>query len=315
MNRRLFLALPALAAAGGASWLALWSRPISRDALARAWAAPLPPLTPPLSVYHLGHSLVGRDMPAMLAQLLPGHAYHSQLGWGASLKQHWQGDVPGFVQENRPPAFRPAGEALDSGTYDAVILTEMVEIRDAIRWHDSARHLARWAARARTGQARAGRPDVRLYLYETWHRLDDPEGWLTRIDRDLSRYWEDALVRPAMARRGVGTIHVIPGGQVMAALARAAEAGHLPGLTRREDLFARAADGSIDPIHLNDLGAYAIALTHAAVLTQQSPPGLPQRLTRADGTPADAPSAPLAAAMQRVVWDTVRSYAGSGIPA
>ena len=38
MNRRLFLALPALAAAGGASWLALWSRPISRDALARAAA-------------------------------------------------------------------------------------------------------------------------------------------------------------------------------------------------------------------------------------------------------------------------------------
>ena len=53
-----------------------------------------------------------------------------------------------------------------------------------------------------------------VYLYETWHNLDDPEGWLERIDADLERHWLDDLLRPAMAR-GAGDIHLIPGGQVL----------------------------------------------------------------------------------------------------
>ena len=45
----------------------------------------------PLRVYHLGHSLVGRDMPAMLAQMAgQGHDYALQLGWGAALSEHWR---------------------------------------------------------------------------------------------------------------------------------------------------------------------------------------------------------------------------------
>ncbi|MFD1807714.1 hypothetical protein ACFSHQ_04690 [Gemmobacter lanyuensis] len=79
----------------------LWSaRTLSPAAFAARYTEPLPP-QPPAAVYHLGHSLVGRDMPAMLAQLLR-HRYHSQLGWGASLNQHWQGAVPGLAEENRP---------------------------------------------------------------------------------------------------------------------------------------------------------------------------------------------------------------------
>jgi hypothetical protein len=59
---------------------------------------------------------------------------------------------PDLARCPRPRLVRPAGEALDSGAYDTVILTEKVEIRDAIRRHDSARHLARWAARARVAR-------------------------------------------------------------------------------------------------------------------------------------------------------------------
>lgn len=263
----------------------------------------------PAAVYHLGHSLVGRDMPAMLAQLMgPGYAHALQLGWGASLDQHWRGEVPGFAQENATPAFRPAREALQSGDYDAVVLTEMVELRDALRWHDAPRALADWAR-----LARAGRPGVRVYLYETWHRLDDPAGWLHRIDADRADLWEGRLLARAMAAPGVGAVHVIPGGQVMAALVRRIEAGDLPGLARREDLFARLPDGTVDPIHLNDLGAYVIALTHYAVLTGRSPVGLPHALRRADGTPATAPDPRAAAIMQQVVWQVVTGYALTGV--
>lgn len=311
MRRAIRWVLPVglLAAALAAMGFARWSKPAPLDpaAFAALYAAPLPPPEGPIAVFHLGHSLVGRDMPAMLAQLA-GNSYASQLGWGASLKQHWTGEVPGFAEENRPPQFRPAAEAVDSGAYDAVVLTEMVEIRDAVRYHDSADYLARWAARAR-----AANPGTRVYLYETWHRLDDPSGWLDRIDADLAAQWEGTLLRPALARDGVGTIHVIPAGQVMARLVREIEAGRVPGLSRREDLFRLNPDGTQDQIHLNDLGAYAVALVHYAVLTHRNPLGLPYRLTRADGSAADAPTEPAARAMQRIVWDVVRSYPPSGV--
>ncbi|MDO8882359.1 MAG: hypothetical protein U0934_09565 [Pseudotabrizicola sp.] len=303
------LALVIAALAGGAWWL--WqgrlAKPLTADALATRLAVPLAAPEGPLAVYHLGHSLVGRDMPALLAQMA-GHDHASQLGWGSSLKDHWHDEVAGFETENAHARHRPAGQALDSGDYQVVVLTEMVEIRDAIRYHDSAQHLALWAQRARKA-----RPDVRLYLYETWHRTDDSEGWLARIDADSARYWQGDVLAGAMAQEGVGAIYVIPGGPVMAAVVRAIDAGQVPGLTTRDDLFASDEVGAVDSIHFNDAGAYLMALTHYAVIYQRNPKGLPHNLTRADGAPITALSEDTARALQRIVWDTVFRYGLTGM--
>jgi hypothetical protein len=288
-------------------WRMVPPRALSPAEFAERHAQPLPPPAGPLATYHLGHSLVGRDMPAMLAQLA-GHDHASQLGWGATLKGHWEGDVPGMAEENAHPRFRPADQAAESGDYPVVVLTEMVELRDAVRFFDSPRHLANWARRFR-----AARPDARIYLYETWHPLDDPEGWLNRLDADLPRLWEAKVLRPAMAEAGVGTINVIPGGQVMAAAVRAIEAGQVPGLSRREDLFATGPDGTPDQIHFNDAGAYLMALAHYAVIYHRSPEGLPHALNRADGTPATALTPKAALTLQRMVWNVVTGYAATGV--
>lgn len=255
-------------------------------------------------VYHLGHSLVGRDMPAMLAQLAgPGHGYASQLGWGAPLRSHWEPDVAvnGFETENAHPAWRDAHEAVGSGDYDALVLTEMVEIADAIQYHDTPRYLHLWADKGRAAGAA-------VYLYETWHRLDDPAGWRARLERDRALYWEDAVLRPALARADPPTpIHVIPGGAVMAALADALDtAGPVGPLATHADLFA-------DEIHFNDYGAYLMALTHYAVLYQRDPRGLPHALLRADGTPAEDPGPAAAALMQRTVWEVVSQDPMAGV--
>lgn len=302
--RKGMLALVVAAVAGGLWW---WqqgrmARPLTPEVLAARLAVPVAAPLGPVAVYHLGHSLVGRDMPVMLAQMA-GHDHASQLGWGSSLKDHWTGDVAGFDTENAHANHRPAGAALDSGDYPVVVLTEMVEIRDAIRYHDSARHLALWAARAR-----AARPDVRLYLYETWHNTDDPEGWLQRIDSDGARYWHGDLLAGAMAQPGVGEIYIIPGGPVLAAVVRATEAGAVPGLTSRDDLFARDVSGAVDTIHVNETGAYLMALTHYAVIYQRSPEGLPHTLTSADGSQGPVLSAETAQALQRIVWQVVSGY-------
>jgi hypothetical protein len=295
---------------GGLYWH--FTRPPSaasvRARLSGKFAAP----DGPLDVFHLGHSLVNRDMPAMLAQLAPpGHSYHSQLGWGATLKAHWGDDViNGFEAENAHSRFRPAHEAMKSAEYDAIVLTEMVEIRDALRYYDSPKYLALWAK-----EALAARPDVRLYPYETWHRLDDREGWLERLDRDIDRYWLSRLLGPGLARLPVAAhLQVIPAGQVLAAVVRAIEAqGGVGNARDRTDLFARNPDGSIDPIHLNDLGNYLVAVVHCTVLYHIDPVGLPFALTRADDTPANPPSPELARLMQETAATVVRKVGLSGI--
>jgi hypothetical protein len=281
---------------------------LSQQALDQLYATPLTPPGKPLRVFHLGHSLVNRDMPAMLEQLAgTGHDHRSQLGWGTTLKAHWEPDVPigGFEKENAHPRFQAAREAVKGGKFDALVFTEMVEIKDAIKYFDSAEYLRRWAR-----EAHGANPDTRVYLYETWHKLDDPEGWLERLDRDLARHWEGELLAKGMAHGDTGgTVYVIPAGQVMARLVRQIEKdGGVGGLKSREDLFARNPDGSLDTIHANDLGNYLVALTHYAVLYHRSPVGLPYRLKRADGSEATAPTEQAARLMQAVVWDVVTGY-------
>lgn len=303
----------ALALGAAAIWR--WTQRRRRGA-AEAEVLYANPLAAPdggLSVFHLGHSLVGRDMPAMLAQLAgEGHSYASQLGWGTSLRDHWEPDVEiaGFEEENDHPHFLPAKEALQGGGFDALVLTEMVEIKDAIRYHDSPAYLALWA-----GLARDVNPEIRVYLYETWHHTDDGNGWLARIDRDLRHYWQDRVTYPALASTDA-PIHLIPAGQVMAAFVRAAAAaGGLPDVQSAQDLFITHADGTPDTIHFNDLGAYLVALTHYAVLYHRDPRGLPHKLDRADGSPANAPTAETAALMQRVVWDVIGRHPETGVAA
>ncbi len=280
--------------------------PLDKAAFDALYAQPASPPDRPLRVFHLGHSLVGRDMPAMLAQLAgAGHAYESQLGWGTFLKAHWEPDEPinGFETENDHPRYRDAHEAVNSGDYDALVLTEGVEIRDAIKYFDPARYLHEWAS-----AARAANPEISVYLYETWHELDDPEGWLERIDRDLERYWEGEILRRALNyEEAPQPIYLIPAGQVMARFVRDVEKrGGVGPIGTRADLFS-------DNIHFNDFGAYLVALTHYAVLYRQDPRGLPHRLTRADGSPARDPGPDAARLMQQIVWDVVTQNRQTGV--
>lgn len=268
-----------------------------------------------LRVFHLGHSLVGRDMPAMLEQLaqaagISGHQHQSQLGWGTSLRAHWDENVEigGFETENDHDHFRPAHEAIGSGDYDVIVLTEMVELRDAIRWHDSPNYLALWVE-----AARAARPDVRVYLYKTWHDLEHADGWLPRLESDPTELWEEQLLAAVWANPALGPLHIIPATQGLAALTRAMQDGDTaPGLTRPEDLFRINPDGTLDTIHLNDQGNYLIALIHFSTLYQRPVVGLPFALNRADGTSADPIDPQAAAMMQRIVDRVVRATPNTG---
>lgn len=279
--------------------------PLSTEEVSSLYAKAPPTLDTPLSVFHIGHSLVSRDMPVMLAQLAGDeHRFESQLGWGSHLKQHWEPDIPikGHEVENAHPRYRDAREAMASGDYDVLVLTETVEIRHSIKYHDSWDYLAKW-----TKAARAANPNIRVYLYETWHHTNDPEGWFERIDKDLSRYWEREILDRAMAVENVGPIYVIPAGQVFARFLREVDAlGGVAGIEGVDDLF-------VDTIHPNSIGAYLIALTHYAVIYGKSPAGLPHELLLHTGEPAKAPSREAAKLMQEIVWAVVTRYPRTGV--
>lgn len=288
--------------------------PLELDQFNALYDTPAPAPKGALNIFHIGHSLVGQDMPAMLMQMAdasigPGHDYRTQAGWGTFMKAHWDPDVPinGFEEGNSHAFYRDAREAVHSGTLDALVITEAVEIRDSIKYMESPHMLHNWA-----DAAWSAKTDTKVYFYETWHHLTDPEGWLERLDRDLGLYWEGQILRPALnmqeeQQTGLRPIYVIPGGQVMAKVTRAIEGSDGVGsLKTRQDLFK-------DAIHFNDYGAYLMALTHYAVLYQRSPIGLPHQLNKADGTPAQSPGPEAAALMQELVWEVVTSYAPTGV--
>lgn len=300
MLRRLKYKLPAtlLILLSGCGLVRCAPEPLGESELRVLYQDPLLAPDGPLSVYFIGHSLVSRDMPAMLAQLAgEGHHSASQLGWGAELQAHW-----GDIELEGVDRDREAHEAVESGDYDVLVMTEKVSIESSIKYHDSWYYLAEWAAKAE-----AANPDIRLYMYETWHGLNVEEGWLARLDSDLEKNWEGEIIDRALATgRFERPIHVIPGGQVMARVARGIEAGEIEGLTSRKDLFK-------DNIHFNSLGAYLMALTHYAVLYGRSPVGLPNNLVDAKGEAVPMPSAAAARRMQELVWEVVTGYARTGV--
>ena len=219
-------------------------------------------------------------------------------------------EIKGFDQENATPKYRDVHQALASRDYDAFVMTEMVRLSDAIKYHQTRDYAAKWAAEAAQAD-----PDIQIFLYESWHALDDKPDWLTRLPEDLETMWKPDLLWPA-ARAARRPVWLIPVGQVMARLVAEAEThGGIAELKTREDLFATTPDGKLDTIHPNDLGIYLVALTHYAVLYGKSPVGLPNQLMRADGSPATAPSPELARRMQEIVWEVVTAIPETGVPA
>ena len=105
-------------------------------------------------------------------------------------------------------------------------------------------------------------------------------------------------------RAGLGGPEVLlaPVADVLVAIYDAIEA---------EELDATFTDFWYDALHVNELGYYVAALTHWAVMHQQSPVGLPWSFSPA----ITGLTAPLAAALQAKVWSVVNAdaYAKPGV--
>jgi hypothetical protein len=322
MSRR--ITMGALLAFGTGSLVGLgvaWQRRIHK-----LWVIPEAPsrrqvtegLVPaaPLSrvrVLFVGHSLVNQDMPAMAravaASVGVDFTYDVQLVDGGSLQVNWN-------EAERATGVR-AREALAGGGYDTVVLTEAVNLDDHLRWSEPASYAARWYALAREHRA-----DARLFFYETWHHRDQPRharglpflpsrlSWRQHLDADLDK-WEHivdsaereyALLHPAAPRLDV---HIVPGGQALAALVDAIRAGQVPGVPSESALFA-------DGVHLSPLGNYFIALVQVRTLSGAELDDATGSVPGADGRVMVVPPA-TSQALARIASGAVRFYPRSGV--
>lgn len=245
----------------------------------------------------IGHSLFGKINPDMLADLLRGTGIETrveaQIINGAPLKWNWtRSDEAEGVD---------ARAVLPSGAFGTVILTEAVPLDNHLKWSATGEHLLNFA-----DLARAARPDAQVFLQETWHSLHSGTGvevahdegadtpWRERLAQDLPK-WQGVVDAANAARPDAPPIRLIPAGQALGRLADAIDAGTVPGLAEIDELFS-------DDIHLDDLGFWFVSMVQFAVLTGDTPEGLPAQLHDRWGNPFDAPDAALAQRLQQIAW-------------
>jgi hypothetical protein len=266
-------------------------------------------LAPPVEsarVFFIGHSLIGFEMPAMMqgvAESLGAEMrWDAQIGIGASLQVNWE--------DHEGAQGLDAREALPTGRYDVVVMTEAVRLDDMIRYRDPPRYGALF-----DDLALRSRPDARVLFFETWHDRDEVRRtvgprqvatWRAYLDEDRPR-WEAIVDGIERARPGP-TIDIIPGGQAFARLYDAIHAGEVPGVSSEAALFR-------DAIHPNLLGRYFVALVSFAAVFRRSPVGATNLGRDREGGVLIEVPAPTARALQRVAWEAVLAYPRSGVRA
>lgn len=261
-----------------------------------------------LRVVQSGHSLTDPIVPmleALVAAAGAGRAAARRIDRstipGSPMDLRWETRITGM----------PDARA-DIADYDVLVLTERISLSNTVQWHDSEEMALRWFTHA--WNRGAGGKGAETILYASWVHVvsgpdfenphNDPEGHIPFRDRlplEMAR-WE-AIRAHVNANRPAGApaMRMIPGPLVMAAVHDAIARGAAPGLSDISDLFK-------DDIHVNDAGAYLVALAHYAVIYGRDPRALPARIGKR-GQPERA----LSAWMRDLVWRVVQDYPGAGL--
>jgi|GEM_PF-327014 len=273
----------------------------------------LPPKDPyPIDVkqIHSGHSLTDplfHPWPGLYVDLVT-------LEMGS-----WAGDligkstVPGSTMQYRwenPPGFGAPDARHDIDDWELLSITERVPLYyeggNSQEWYleglaAQRQHFSLFVNNAwNNGNGGNGAPTL---LWTTWTNIDNSDGpWRSMLDI-LGTEWE-YLQDYANENKPAGATHVyiIPGHKMMAWLYDDIQLGVVPGITQLSQFFS-------DNIHVNDLGAYAVAMIHYACIYNTSPVGLPAVLN-ANSTP---PSPALALYLQTMIWDVVTGYERTGL--
>lgn len=252
-----------------------------------------------IAAFYLGHSLVSPVLPQMMGQLLQEPVEYQIIN-GAPLEVNWKDSSQAEGRDGRA--------WLKDHPVDVLVMTERIPLAGTVQWHGSAGYARQWA-----DLAAQANPDVRPFLYESWHSLNSGTGaevlyddngdipWRKRLGDDLALWQSVADEANRDLPEGRQPIRLIPVGQAFGRLEDAAQAGHVPGISAARDLFS-------DDIHPNERGFYFVAMVHYATITGKSPVGLSVQLRDPWGKSYQAPTADQARVLQEIAWQTVQDF-------
>lgn len=140
-------------------------------------------------------------------------------------------------------------------------------------------------------------------LWTTWTNIDDSDSpWRSLLDL-YEDEWENMQdFANQNSPIGATPVYLIPGHRMMARLYDDIQNNLVPGIDSLPQFFD-------DNIHVNYLGAYAVAMIHYACIYNQSPVGLSNNLY-ADQNNSVHPSEALATYLQTMIWEVVIGYSG-----
>ena len=159
----------------------------------------------------------------------------------------------------------------------------------------------------------------RFYLYATWPQdvVDysaqwydtspiEPDAPLVRNALTFEWIYEQLVNDPELADK---SIYMIPAGYVLAEIDQRMKSGEIPGYSGAQDLYR-------DPIHLNNLGRYAVGHTLLSVLSKQNPVSFPVIVgyeQRLDVVTDLELTDTYEQAVRSVVWEVVSTFPSSGL--
>ncbi len=239
-------------------------------------------------LYHLGNSHTDSIREKLCG--LAGAAGHMDYTYGThtipGAPLRWLKNHPGKSFEQLK------GHAWDVVTLQSYNSTTEEEIQAAIDYSKAAYE---------------GNPKVRIIMYSIW---PGDENWDEPTLGRREEWNEGVAKRIREAIPGID-VSVAPTSLIIRRLGNMADAGLIPGMKSRRDLYN-------DPGHMGPNGGYAICCAMYAMIFQKSPVGLPSTVNEVGGgRPREEVHFDVgtdkAPAIQNLVWDTLAEYPHDGV--
>lgn len=236
-----------------------------------------------------GHSLMD-PIPPVLSALVAAAG-----GRGAVIDRS---SIPGSPMDWRwEHEAWPIDARQNIADYELLVLTERVPLLNTMGFHNSPSEALRWANHAWAHGAAT-------ILYATWVNRDTGPGFddrtaethlpfRARLEVENDRWIEIQTYVNANRAADMPPMAMIPGPEIWMAVYDEIAAGTAP-IHDIDALF-------LDNIHVNDDGAYLMALAHYAVIYGADPRDLPLGLGR-----VPVPGPEVARWMQEIVWRVTR---------
>jgi hypothetical protein len=278
----------------------------------------LPKNPSPLNVkqIHSGHSLTDP-----LFNPWPGQ-YSYLIGevLGGSFDNIRASTVPGSSMKYRWDFISPYGQPsarYDIGNWELLVITEGVPLYypsaalSDQQWYiegltEQRSYLSQFVNNSWTNGNEGN--GASTLLWTTWVNIDNSNGDFRQALDIQGAEWEymqdlaNANLIPSAT-----PVYLIPGHKMMARLYDDIQAGVVPGITNINQFFE-------DTIHVNNLGAYAVAMIHYACIYNQNPIGITNSLFYPNLSQNQTiPSTQLAHYIQAMVWDVVTNYSRTGV--